>query len=85
MLNPMKSAPDSNVSAPHVARKTVTPIVPLTSHTIRIACSSCNLRELCMPLGLNEEELIRIDGLVANRRKVKRGTSLFRNGEKFTR
>ncbi len=37
-----------------------------------------------MPLGLNQDELDRIDGLVAVRRKVKRGTTLFRNGETFT-
>ena len=37
-----------------------------------------------MPLGLNQDELDRLDGLVAVRRKVKRGTTLFRNGETFT-
>ena len=61
-----------------------TPIVPLSSNAIRVACSSCNLRELCMPLGLSQDELDRIDGLVASRRRIKRGTSLFRNGDKFT-
>ncbi len=37
-----------------------------------------------MPMGLNEQELIRVDELVTTRRQVKRGTSLFHNGEKFT-
>ncbi len=62
----------------------VTPIIPLTSNSIRVACSSCNLRELCMPMGLSNEELDRVDDLVASRRRVKRGTSLFCNGDKFT-
>ncbi len=52
--------------------------------TIKVACSNCNLRELCMPMGLKPEELDRIDQMVAVRRKVKRGTTLFRNGEVFT-
>ena len=52
--------------------------------TIKVACSNCNLRELCMPVGLNEEQLQRIDEVVAVRRKVKRGGTLFRNGESFT-
>ena len=39
--------------------------------------------ELCMPLGLSNTELERLDDVVANRRKVKRGALLFRNGEKF--
>jgi CRP/FNR family transcriptional regulator len=53
------------------------------SEAIKVACSNCNLRELCMPVGLNPEELSLIDELVATRRKVKRGTTLFRNGERF--
>ncbi len=51
---------------------------------IKIACSNCNLRELCMPLGLSPEELEQIDGLVASRRRVKRGAQLFRQGDAFT-
>ena len=47
-------------------------------------CSNCNLRELCMPLGLSPEELEQIDGLVASRRRVKRGAQLFRQGDAFT-
>lgn len=50
----------------------------------KVACSNCNLRELCMPLGLTEQELDRIDELVTTRRKIKRGATLFCNGEKFT-
>ena len=37
-----------------------------------------------MPLGLTPDELDRVDDVVAARRKVKRGTTLFRTGEKFT-
>ncbi|MEO6291015.1 MAG: fumarate/nitrate reduction transcriptional regulator Fnr [Burkholderiaceae bacterium] len=51
---------------------------------IKVACSNCNLRELCMPMGLSNDELDRIDDMVASRRKIKRGETLFRNGEKFT-
>lgn len=59
-------------------------IPPMNSHAIKVACSNCNLRELCMPLGLKAEELDRIDEVVAIRRKVKRGATLFSNGENFT-
>ncbi len=60
--------------------------IPLqvTPQAMKVACSSCNLRELCMPVGLDEAQLERIDDVVAMRRKVKRGGSLFRNGERFT-
>jgi CRP/FNR family transcriptional regulator, anaerobic regulatory protein len=53
------------------------------SEAIRVACSNCSLRELCMPVGLTPDEINRIDELVATRRKVKRGATLFRTGEKF--
>ena len=52
--------------------------------SIKLACSNCNLRELCMPLALNEEELQKLDDLVTTRRKVPRGETLYRNGERFS-
>jgi CRP/FNR family transcriptional regulator len=57
--------------------------MPMNITAIKVACSNCNLRELCMPLGLNESEMARVDDVVATRRKVLRGENLFRNGDKF--
>ena len=51
--------------------------------SVKVACSSCNLRELCLPVGLSHENLDRLDSLVAARRPVARGESLFRAGEVF--
>jgi CRP/FNR family transcriptional regulator len=56
----------------------------MTPDTLKVACSSCNLRELCMPVGLQPDELRRIDEIVATRRKVKRRETLFRSGERFS-
>jgi CRP/FNR family transcriptional regulator len=50
---------------------------------LRVACSSCNLRELCLPLGLVPSDAERLDTLVANRRTVKRGGALFHAGDRF--
>ncbi len=50
---------------------------------IKTACSSCNLRELCLPYGLSEEELGKLDDLVSVRRRLKRGEHLYRAGEGF--
>jgi len=50
----------------------------------KVACSSCNLREVCLPVGLTREELEHIDSrLVSVRRKVARGETLFRAGDRF--
>ncbi len=56
----------------------------MLKETIKVACSNCNLRELCMPVGINDAELRRVDELVASRRSIKRGAALFHNGEPFT-
>ena len=52
--------------------------------SIKVACSSCNLRELCLPMGLNPDEMTRLDTVVSIRKRVKRGTPLFSTGDKFT-
>jgi CRP/FNR family transcriptional regulator len=50
---------------------------------LRLACSNCNLRELCLPLGLSTDELAKVEQLVATRRKIRRGDALFRAGDRF--
>ncbi len=57
--------------------------LPPSLPALREACASCQLRELCLPLGLQEADLDRLEGLVGNRRKVARGQTLFRSGDDF--
>lgn len=56
---------------------------PTMTETIKAACSNCNLRELCMPIGFNAEDMQKLDEVVATRRRVKQGDLLFRDGEPF--
>ena len=49
-------------------------------NSLRVACSSCSLRELCLPAGLDSGEMERMDELVTNRRKLRRGADLYRAG-----
>jgi len=58
------------------------PAVDFASN-LRVACSNCSLRELCLPVGLSPEELTRLDRLVTTRRRVRRGEALFRSGDHF--
>lgn len=46
-------------------------------------CSSCNLKELCMPVGLSADELYELDELVSTRRKIPKGEPLFHAGDGF--
>lgn len=50
---------------------------------LKTACSSCSLRELCLPVGLTEDEMVKLDDLVFVRRPVRRADYLFRAGDKF--
>jgi CRP/FNR family transcriptional regulator len=50
---------------------------------MKTACSSCNLRELCLPVALQDNELERLDSLVAQRLAVPRGETLYRARDPF--
>jgi len=60
-----------------------TPSTAVRLEPFKVACSSCNLRELCLPVGLSSEQLERLDTMVATRRSVPRSESLFRTGDAF--
>ena len=49
-----------------------------------VTCSSCNLREMCLPGGVCMDDLQRVENIVYARRRVKRGESLFKAGDEFS-
>ena len=49
----------------------------------QVGCSSCGLRQLCLPDGFSDEEMRRLDQLVSSRRSLRRGEALFRDGDPF--
>lgn len=51
--------------------------------TLKQRCSTCSLRELCLPLGLDAQELLKLDELVNRRRRVFAGQHLYRAGDRF--
>jgi CRP/FNR family transcriptional regulator len=73
------------MSTAHVddAMKNPAAVKPVEAPALKVACSNCNLRELCLPVGFSGRELERLDGLVATRRSVRRGEALFRDGAPF--
>ena len=50
---------------------------------LKAACANCNLREICLPAGLSDQDLEQLDALINVRRKVRRGETLYRSGEAF--
>jgi CRP/FNR family transcriptional regulator len=49
-----------------------------------VTCSSCNLRELCLPGALCAEDLARVENVVYARRRLKRGDPLYKAGTEFS-
>ena len=56
---------------------------PISIATLRAACSRCNLRELCLPEGMNEQEIDQLDKAFGTRRRIKRQQFLYRAGDLF--
>ena len=61
--------------------------MPIPTHKIinianlKVACKDCNLRELCLPLGLSASDLAQLDDMIKRRRTLKKGEMLYRNGD----
>jgi len=67
-----------NMVPRNVASRSRSKVTPMPTH-----CSSCNMRELCLPCGLGAAEQQRLGDLVYTRKRVKRGDTLFRAGTAF--
>ncbi|MDB4906872.1 MAG: transcriptional regulator, Crp/Fnr family [Gemmatimonadetes bacterium] len=72
------------LEAPSRSVRTTIYSVPVPSViAIKTHCSSCHLRDLCLPCGLAEADVDSLDGLMFARRKVKAGEALYLEGDKF--
>jgi len=54
---------------------------PFQNQNLKSACSNCSVLELCLPLGLTGKEIERLDTLIVQRYKVKKGATLYRAGD----
>lgn len=50
---------------------------------IKVACGECSLRSLCLPLGLNRDEMSRLDQIIKRPRPLQREQFLYRSGDEF--
>jgi CRP/FNR family transcriptional regulator len=50
---------------------------------LKTQCSTCHLRDLCLPCGLTGSEAESLDGLMFGRRRVAAGEVLYREGDRF--
>lgn len=50
---------------------------------IKVACTDCSLRSLCLPFGLDGEELVRLDEIIKRPRPLQRSQRLYHPGDEF--
>ncbi|MDH0866310.1 cyclic nucleotide-binding domain-containing protein [Mitsuaria sp. GD03876] len=58
------------------------PIAP-PQDAFKVACSTCALRQVCLPTGLPVADVEQLERMVSERRAVPRNTVLFKAGEAF--
>ncbi len=75
-LNAFVSTPRGAI-APH-------DVTPPNIAKVPTKCSSCNLRELCLPCGLSGQDVDRVEELVYTRRRLGRSENLYRAGDEFS-
>jgi CRP/FNR family transcriptional regulator, anaerobic regulatory protein len=75
----------ANASVP-AAISVEAPTAPVRARPIaaqQTRCSSCNVRNFCLPGGMNARQIQQFDALVGMRRQVKAGDSLYEAGTPF--
>jgi CRP/FNR family transcriptional regulator len=60
------------------------PMPDLSVDALRARCSNCSMHQLCLPMGLDDADMDRLDQIIGRRRKIPKGGSLFRIGDTFT-
>lgn len=50
---------------------------------VKVACANCNLHNLCLPLGIDIQDIKRLDDIINRKRPLARGEYLFQAGSPF--
>ncbi|RKZ47854.1 MAG: transcriptional regulator FNR [Gammaproteobacteria bacterium] len=59
------------------------PFKELDLHKIKVSCSNCSLSELCLPRGMGQGALEKLEDIVKRSSPLQKGEVLFRAGDKF--
>ena len=54
-----------------------------TIHAIKAGCAGCSMHQLCLPMGLDEGDMDRLDQVIGRRRRVPRGERLYQIDQPF--
>src|SRR4051812_10707883 len=77
------------MQAPTAAARTISirlagkPVAAASTEPLHTLCSTCHLKDLCLPCGLAGNDVQRLDSLMFSRRRLKEGQALYDEGERF--
>ncbi|QYF92705.1 fumarate/nitrate reduction transcriptional regulator Fnr [Massilia sp. PAMC28688] len=60
-----------------------TALIPLNVPALKASCGACSMHQLCLPMGLDEKDMVRLDSIIGQRRRVARDERLYQMGEPF--
>jgi len=59
------------------------PSAPLNVVALKASCAGCSMHQLCLPMGLDDEDITRLDKIIGKRRRLARDERLYQMGEPF--
>lgn len=58
-------------------------VLKICPHNPTVSCTSCRLKELCLPIALNKSKIHQLDAIVERNRPFKKGDHLYRQSDVF--
>ena len=56
---------------------------PINVNALKISCAACSMHQLCLPMGLEDADIDRLDKIIGKRRRLERDEALYKMGEPF--
>jgi CRP/FNR family transcriptional regulator len=56
---------------------------PLNVSALKASCAACSMHQLCLPMGLENADIDRLDKIIGRRRRLAKDELLYRAGEPF--
>ncbi|MES2534815.1 MAG: fumarate/nitrate reduction transcriptional regulator Fnr [Pseudomonadota bacterium] len=60
------------------------PPPPIDVQALRASCSACSMHQLCLPMGLGDADIQKLDQIIGRRRRIPRDGTLYRMDDPFT-
>lgn len=81
---PARSPRPAPPATPATIGATGAPAEVISILALKAHCSTCSLRELCLPVGLDANDMKLVDATVRRRTRLRKGETLYRAGQPFS-